>query len=44
MEMEGLINIKSDVQRTIKLLAGFFDQQNKTKGQWGMPYLLENQH
>ena len=30
MEMEGLINVKSDVQREIKLLAGVFDQQNET--------------
>ena len=44
MDMEGLINVKSDVQREIKLLAGVFDQQNETEGKWGMPYLPENQH
>lgn len=31
MEMEGLINVKSYVQRKIKLFAGVFNQQNKTK-------------
>jgi len=44
MEMEGLINVKSDVQREIKLLAGVFNQQNETEGKWRMPYLPENQH
>ncbi|MDB2467221.1 hypothetical protein N9W53_00700 [bacterium] len=44
MEMEGLINVKSDVQRKIKLLAGVFDQQNKTEGKWRMSDLPENQH
>jgi len=33
MEMEGLINVKSDVQREIKLLAGVFNQQNETEGE-----------
>ena len=31
MEMEALINVKSYVQRKIKLFAGVFNQQNKTK-------------
>ena len=44
MEMEGLINVKSDVQREIKLLAGVYHQQNKTKEEWRVSYLLENQH
>ena len=44
MEMEGLINVKSDVQREIKLLAGVFNQQNETEGEWRMSYLPENQH
>lgn len=44
MELEGLINVKSDVQREIKLLAGVFNQQNKTKEERRVSYLLENQH
>lgn len=44
MEMEGLINVKSDVQQEIKLLVAVFNQLNETEGKWRMPYLLENQH
>ena len=38
--MEGLINVKSDVQRKIKLFAGVFNQQNKTKEERRVSYFL----